>query len=55
LRGASQKAGTAWVRFAGIDAGGERAAIFCTLIRTKLNGIEPETYPREVLTGARSA
>jgi hypothetical protein len=37
--------------FAGSDAGGERAAIFYTLIRTaKLNGIEPEAYLREVLT-----
>jgi hypothetical protein len=37
--------------FAGSDAGGERAAIFYTLIRTaKMNGIEPEAYLREVLT-----
>jgi hypothetical protein len=37
--------------FAGNDAGGERAAIFYTLIRTaKMNGIEPEAYLREVLT-----
>jgi transposase len=37
--------------FAGSDAGGERAAIFYTLIRTaKLNGIEPEAYLREVLS-----
>ena len=37
--------------FAGSDAGGERAAVFYTLIRTaKLNGIEPEAYLREVLT-----
>ena len=37
--------------FAGSDSGGERAAIFYTLIRTaKLNGIEPEAYLREVLT-----
>jgi transposase len=37
--------------FAGSDAGGERAAIFYTLIRSaKLNGIEPEAYLREVLT-----
>ena len=37
--------------FAGSDAGGERAAIFYTLIRSaKLNGVEPEAYLREVLT-----
>jgi transposase len=37
--------------FAGSDAGGERAAVFYTLIRTaKLNAIEPEAYLREVLT-----
>ncbi len=37
--------------FAGSDAGGERAAVFYTLIRSaKLNGIEPEAYLREVLT-----
>jgi transposase len=37
--------------FAGSDAGGERAAAFYTLIRTaKLNGLEPETYLRDVLT-----
>lgn len=37
--------------FAGSDAGGERAAIFYTLIRTaKMNGLEPEAYLREVLT-----
>ena len=37
--------------FLGSDAGGERAAIFYTLIRTaKLNGVEPEAYLREVLT-----
>ncbi len=36
--------------FAGSDSGGERAAVFYTLIRTaKLNGIEPEAYLREVL------
>jgi transposase len=36
--------------FAGSDAGGERAAVFYTLIRSaKLNGIEPENYLREVL------
>ena len=37
--------------FAGSNAGGERAAIFYTLIRSaKLNGVEPEAYLREVLT-----
>ena len=37
--------------FAGSDAGGERAALFYTLIRTaKLNGVEPEAYLRDVLT-----
>ncbi len=37
--------------FLGSDAGGERAAIFYTLIRSaKLNGLEPEAYLREVLT-----
>ena len=37
--------------FAGSDSGGERAAVFYTLIRTaKLNGIEPEAYLRDVLT-----
>lgn len=37
--------------FAGSDAGGERAAVFYTLIRTaKLNGLEPEAYLRDVLT-----
>lgn len=37
--------------FLGSDAGGERAAIFYTLIRTaRLNGVEPEAYLREVLT-----
>jgi len=37
--------------FAGSDAGGERAAVFYTLIRSaKLNGVEPEAYLREVLT-----
>jgi transposase len=37
--------------FAGSDAGGGRAAIFYTLIRSaKLNGVEPEAYLREVLT-----
>lgn len=37
--------------FAGSDAGGERAAIFYTLICTaKLNGLEPEAYLTDVLT-----
>jgi transposase len=37
--------------FAGSDAGGERASVFYTLIRTaKLKSIEPEAYLREVLT-----
>ena len=37
--------------FAGSDAGGERAAVFYTLIRTaRLNGVEPEAYLRDVLT-----
>ena len=37
--------------FLGSDAGGDRAAIFYTLIRSaKLNGVEPEAYLREVLT-----
>jgi transposase len=36
--------------FAGSDAGGERAAIFYTLIRSaKMNGLEPEAYLRDVL------
>jgi len=36
--------------FAGSDTGGERAAIFYTLIRSaKLNGLEPEAYLRDVL------
>jgi transposase len=36
--------------FAGSDAGGKRAAIFYTLIRTaKMNGLEPEAYLRDVL------
>src|SRR5262245_10916984 len=36
--------------FAGSDAGGERAALFYTLIRTaKLNGVEPEAYLRDVI------
>jgi hypothetical protein len=37
--------------FAGSDAGGERAAIFYTLIRSaKLNGLESEAWLRDVLT-----
>jgi len=36
--------------FAGSDAGGERAAMFYTLIGTaKLSGVEPEAYLRDVL------
>lgn len=36
--------------FAGSDAGGERAAVFYTLIRSaKLNGLEPEAYLRDIL------
>ena len=36
--------------FAGSDAGGERAAAVYTLVETaKLNGLDPETYLREVL------
>lgn len=36
--------------FAGSDSGGERAALFYTLIRTaRLNGIEPEAYLRDVI------
>jgi transposase len=36
--------------FAGSDAGGERAALFYTLIRTaKLNGIEPEAWLRDLI------
>jgi transposase len=38
--------------FAGSDAGGERAASIYSLIGSaKLNGIDPEAYLREVLTG----
>ncbi len=37
--------------FAGSDAGGDRAAIFYTLIRSaKLSGLEPEAWLRDVLT-----
>jgi transposase len=36
--------------FAGSDSGGERAALFYTLVRTAtLNGIEPEAYLRDVI------
>jgi len=36
--------------FAGSDSGGERAALFYTLIRSAtLNGVEPEAYLREVI------
>ena len=36
--------------FAGSDSGGERAALFYTLIRSaKLNGIEPEAYLRDII------
>jgi hypothetical protein len=36
--------------FAGSDSGGERAALFYTLIRTAtLNSVEPEAYVREVI------
>jgi transposase len=36
--------------FAGSDSGGERAALFYTLIRTAtLNGLEPEAYLRDVI------
>jgi len=35
--------------FAGSDAGGERAAVFYSLVGTaKLNGLDPEAYLREV-------
>ncbi len=37
--------------FAGSDRGGERAAAIYSVIGTaKLNGVDPETYLREVLT-----
>ena len=37
--------------FAGSDAGGERAAVVYSLIGTaKLNGLDPESYLRELLT-----
>jgi hypothetical protein len=36
--------------FVGSDSGGERAALFYTLIRTAtLNSVEPEAYLREVI------
>jgi hypothetical protein len=36
--------------FAGSDAGGERAAAIYTLVKTaKLNGLNPETYLRDIL------
>jgi hypothetical protein len=36
--------------FAGSDSGGERAASIYTIVRTaKLNGVNPETYLRDVL------
>ena len=36
--------------FAGSDAGGERAATIYSLIQTaKLNGLDPEAYPRQIL------
>jgi len=37
--------------FAGSDAGGERAAILYSLIGSaKLNGLDPESYLRDMLT-----
>ena len=37
--------------FAGADAGGERAAAIYSLVGTaKLNGLDPESYLRQVLT-----
>ena len=37
--------------FAGSDRGGERAAAICSLVGTaKLNGVDPETYLRDVLS-----
>jgi transposase len=36
--------------FSGSDAGGQRAALFYTLIRTAtLNGVEPEAWLRDVI------
>ena len=36
--------------FADSDSGGERAALFYTLIRTaKLSGVEPEVYLRDAI------
>lgn len=41
--------------FAGSDAGGERAAAMYSLIGSaKLNGLDPELYPRTVLTRINS-
>jgi transposase len=41
--------------FAGSDSGGDRAALFYTLIRTAtLNGIEPEAYLRDVIASIGS-
>ena len=41
--------GENWL-FAGSDAGGERAAAIYSLIGTvKLNGLDPEAYPRHVI------
>jgi hypothetical protein len=37
--------------FVGSDTGGERAAVIYTIVRTaKINGLDPETYLRDVLT-----
>ena len=37
--------------FAGSDSGDERAASIYTLVASaKLNGTNPETYPKEILT-----
>jgi transposase len=37
--------------FAGSDAGGERAAVFYSLLGTaRLNGLDPEAYLRHVLS-----
>lgn len=42
-------------QFAGSDAGGRRAAILYGLIGTaRLNGLDPEAYPRYVLARGRS-
>lgn len=43
--------GRKYYLFAESDRGGERAATFYSLIGTaKLNGVDPETYLRQVLT-----